>query len=193
MPTTAHFATQIYRVRLPRAAALNRDLTEEIATLARIDDAGRAWSRENYVNGYSSYASMPQLHRTSPNFGELHDRIEPHLRAFVKTLGWTAKVRPRMTTCWANQMGRGSYHTLHLHPLSLISGVYYVTTPDAASPFKIEDPRMPLFMNSPARPHYLKIKPKAGDLILFESWLRHEVPPNRAKEKRLSVSFNWEG
>jgi uncharacterized protein (TIGR02466 family) len=28
-------------------------------------------------------------------------------------------------------------------------------------------------------------------LNLFESWLRHEVPPNPAASERISISFNY--
>jgi uncharacterized protein (TIGR02466 family) len=31
----------------------------------------------------------------------------------------------------------------------------------------------------------------AGQLILFESWLRHEVAQNRVEAERISVSFNY--
>jgi uncharacterized protein (TIGR02466 family) len=33
--------------------------------------------------------------------------------------------------------------------------------------------------------------PKEGTLLLWESWLRHEVPLNRAEGERISVSFNY--
>jgi uncharacterized protein (TIGR02466 family) len=32
---------------------------------------------------------------------------------------------------------------------------------------------------------------KSGDLLLFESWLRHEVPPARFSGERISISFNY--
>lgn len=105
-----------------------------------------------------------------------------------------------MTTCWVNRMGKGCYHTLHNHPMSLISGVYYLNAPKGASPLKIEDPRLPLFMALPARKAsaksteqpYLRIPPVAGGLVMFESWTRHEVPPHNDQQDRLSVSFNYE-
>jgi uncharacterized protein (TIGR02466 family) len=31
----------------------------------------------------------------------------------------------------------------------------------------------------------------AGQLVLFESWLRHEVVPNLIDAERISVSFNY--
>ncbi len=105
-----------------------------------------------------------------------------------------------MTTCWANSMGAGTYHTMHTHPMCVLSGVYYVALPVGSSVFKIEDPRLGLLMAAPPlkrtapafRQNYIRIQPKAGEFILFESWMRHEVPPHRTKQRRLSVSFNYE-
>jgi len=31
----------------------------------------------------------------------------------------------------------------------------------------------------------------AGTVLIWESWLRHEVPANAAKAERISVSFNY--
>ena len=38
---------------------------------------------------------------------------------------------------------------------------------------------------------FVYIDPQPGAIILFESWLRHEVPANRSSEDRISVSFNY--
>ena len=64
---------------------------------------------------------------------------------------------------------------------------------------KFEDPRLSKFMAAPPktatarpahRPH-ITYPAQAGHVILFESWLRHEVPLNMADEDRSSVSFNY--
>jgi uncharacterized protein (TIGR02466 family) len=47
-------------------------------------------------------------------------------------------------------------------------------------------------MAAPARKFQEDLVPKVGEIILFESWLKHEVPPNRVKGTRISVSFNYE-
>jgi uncharacterized protein (TIGR02466 family) len=39
---------------------------------------------------------------------------------------------------------------------------------------------------------YVKYKAEAGKLILFESWLRHEVSANQSDEERISISFNYD-
>jgi uncharacterized protein (TIGR02466 family) len=141
------------------------------------------------------------LHKTSPNFGDLEKALRPHVAKFVKALNWDLQGRSiQMTTCWANSMGEGTHHTMHIHPHSVISGVYYVNAPKNSSPLKIEDPRMGYLMASPARTakaprtqqNFITIPPKAGGFVLFESWMRHEVPPHRGEQARLSVSFNYE-
>lgn len=194
------FPTFIFQGRISKRN-LNRELAREIAILSDMDEDGRRWSQKNYVGGYSSYASLTQLHKTSPHFAELEKALRPAVRAYVKRLNWNLLNRKlTMTTCWANSMGYSCHHTLHSHPLSVLSGVYYVDVPTGSSPFKIEDPRLGFLMNSPPRKptapaneqNYLVLKPKAGEFVLFESWMRHEVPPHRQKKPRLSISFNYE-
>ena len=70
--------------------------------------------------------------------------------------------------------------------------------PGAAS-IKFEDPRHAMMMAAPARRKgareglrgFVYPKPETGDVLLWESWLRHEVPMNMAEEERISVSFNY--
>jgi uncharacterized protein (TIGR02466 family) len=195
------FPSYIYRGKIAGSTALNRDLAQEIETLEQIDDPGRSWSRTRYQGGYSSYSSLTQLHHTSPNFAELEKRLRPHIKKYVAKLKWNLMGRKlAMTTCWANSMRKGTHHTMHTHPMCALSGVYYVTVPKGSSPLKLEDPRLGLLMAAPPRKssapaneqNYMLIEPKAGEFVLFESWMRHEVPPHRADKPRVSISFNYE-
>jgi uncharacterized protein (TIGR02466 family) len=203
MPSRAEavFPTFIYRGSISGAASLNRELAREIQTLGQIDDHGRSWSATRYQGGYSSYSSLTRLHQTSPYFAELEKRLRPHVKKFVNKLNWDLMGRKlQMTTCWANSMGKGTHHTMHTHPMCVLSGVYYVSVPPKSSPLKIEDPRLGLLMAAPPRKssapkneqNYILIQPKAGEFVLFESWMRHEVPPHRGSKPRLSISFNYE-
>ena len=90
-------------------------------------------------------------------------------------------------------------HSGHLHPLSTVSGSYYVQVPAGAPGIKFEDPRLERFMAAPprlasARPQnrpWFMLPAEAGNVVLFESWLRHEVPPNPSAAERISISFNY--
>jgi uncharacterized protein (TIGR02466 family) len=74
----------------------------------------------------------------------------------------------------------------------VISGTYYLAVPKGTSPLRVEDPRAALFMAAPPRKIQHDLNPKAGEIILFESWLKHEVPPHHSNEDRISVSFNYD-
>jgi uncharacterized protein (TIGR02466 family) len=140
------------------------------------------------------------MHRVSPTFATLEKRLARHVRAYAQTLCFDLEGRPlSMTDCWVNIMPRQVVHGLHLHPLATISGTYYVRTPKGSPGLKLEDPRLDRFMAAPprradsppaARP-WVTLPVAAGQIVLFESWLRHEVPPNPVDAERVSISFNF--
>jgi uncharacterized protein (TIGR02466 family) len=82
----------------------------------------------------------------------------------------------------------------------VISGTTYVAMPEGASALKLEDPRSARMMAAPPRKKdcreelktFVYQQPAVGDVLLWESWLRHEVPMNFAEDDdRISVSFNY--
>ena len=196
------FPTLIHVAPLRRAgvAALNRRLLQEALQLREDDVAGRRWSRRNYPGGYTSYGSQCRLQQISPTFATLERWLRPHLRRFATELALDLRGRELvMTDCWVNIMPMAVVHSLHLHPLSTISGTYYVSTPAGSSGLKFEDPRLDRYMAAPPRradaaPElrpWHTVPARAGEVVLFESWLRHEVPPNPSQAPRVSVSFNY--
>jgi uncharacterized protein (TIGR02466 family) len=195
------FPTQVYTASLGGRGArrLNARLLREARQLELDDEAGRRWSAHHYPGGYTSYGSASRMHRASPTFAELERRLARHVRAFARSLGLDLAGRPlAMTDCWVNLMRRGVTHGLHLHPLSTISGTYYVATPAGSPGIKLEDPRLDRMMAAPPRGGgrrgagpWVVLPARAGHVILFESWLRHEVPANAAHSPRVSVSFNY--
>jgi uncharacterized protein (TIGR02466 family) len=73
-----------------------------------------------------------------------------------------------------------------------VSGTYYVKVPKGSGPLRIEDPRAGLFMACPPRKIQRDLIPREGEVILFESWMKHEVPPHGCEESRISISFNYD-
>jgi uncharacterized protein (TIGR02466 family) len=198
MPIDALFSTFVYRAQLPRFPL--PQLEVEIEDVLGLDVAGRDWSAANYKNGFTSYATANQLHRMSPTFQLLERKTDQHVKKFATALDLDLKGgRLAMTNCWVNVMPANVHHGLHLHPLSVISGTFYVSVPKGSSAIKFEDPRLPSFMAAPPRRErarrenqtFVNYAPKAGSIILFESWLRHEVPLNSSRAPRVSVSFNY--
>jgi uncharacterized protein (TIGR02466 family) len=174
------------------SAALNRELLKECRAVRERDAPGRRWSARNYPGGYTSYGSLDQLHRLSSTFIALRERLDRHVAAYARALQWDLRGgRLEMTDCWANLMGRGAAHSLHLHPQAVISGTYYVSTPRGSAGLKFEDPRLSRFMAAPMRRTHLAFPARAGHVVLFESWLRHEVPAGGTARERVSLSFNY--
>jgi|KBSMisStaDraftv2_1062788.scaffolds.fasta_scaffold809739_2 uncharacterized protein (TIGR02466 family) len=198
MTTHKLFPTLVYSSRLEagRWQVFNDRLLRECRQLRNDDVSGRRWSRDNYPGGYTSYSSASHMHRVSPTFAHLERKLARHVRAFVRQSKLDLSGRElTMTDCWVNIMARDVSHGLHLHPLSTVSGTYYVQTPQGVPGIKLEDPRLDRFMASPPRKRgahpWVVLPAEAGSLILFESWLRHEVAANPRARERISISFNY--
>jgi len=200
VPVRPLFPTLVYTAPLQGrgADAFNAQLLRECRQYRLDDAAGRAWSKRRYPGGYTSYASLHRMHRLSPTFAALEHKLQRHVRAYVQALEYDLADRTlAMTDCWINMMARGVTHGLHLHPVSTLSGTYYVRTPRGAPGLKLEDPRLDRYMAAPprkadaAQQPWVTLPVCAGTVVLFESWLRHEVPPNRATAERISISFNF--
>jgi uncharacterized protein (TIGR02466 family) len=201
MTTHTLFPTLVHSAKLGADwRQLNDRLLRECQQLRRDDEAGRRWSQKNYPGGFTSYNSASRMHQLSPTFATLERKLNRHVARFATALELDLEGRElAMTDCWVNIMPRQVVHSLHLHPLSTISGTYYVQTPKGASGLKFEDPRLERFMAAPprrvnARPQnrpWFVIAAEAGNVVLFESWLRHEVPPHPVAAERVSISFNY--
>lgn len=197
------FPTPLWQGRLADAALL-ADLARSCRTLAQDDIAGRRWSRDHRYRGYTSYASLNDLPVRDPAFGQLARWLVRQASAFAAAAHLdlatgTGARKPRLDSLWVNILKPGGGHSGHIHPHSIISGTLYVEVPEGSGSIRFEDPRLPMLMHSPPRTpdaplecrHFVHVEPAAGDVLLWESWLRHEVMPSAAKAERVSISFNF--
>ena len=203
MTSRALFVTRLFEASLAADkgfAALNADLEDACRMLAAEDQAGRRWCKANAYPGYTSYASLDDLPTRVTAFGDLQKRLDKQAAAFAAEVAFDLKGRRLvMDSLWVNVLKPGGGHTSHIHPHSVISGAYYVATPPGASALKLEDPRLPMMMAAPGRhaeapedlQTFVYVTPAPGTVLLWESWLRHEVPANGAKSDRISISFNY--
>jgi uncharacterized protein (TIGR02466 family) len=197
---TALFPTLLYRAEARGAARLNLELAAAALELARDDRAGQRWCAKHGYGGYTSFASIADLSERFPAFARLERMIDGHAARFARALHWDLRGgRPICDSMWVNVLSQGGSHTSHLHTNAVLSGTYYVTVPEGSAPIVFEDPRHALMMAAPPRktsaPREVQTnvseKARPGTLLLWESWLRHEVPLNRAERERISVSFNY--
>ena len=182
------FATQIYRA----AIAVDEGLAKVCLVTARDDGAGQRWAKKHDYRGYTSYASLDDLPARYPEIAELKTGIDAHVKRFARQLRF-ARTKLELDSLWINVMEPGGVHGAHIHPHSAISGTYYVALPRGSSAIRFEDPRLPLMMAAPLRREkpFLTLIPKPGTLLLWESWLRHDVPQTKGRGRRISISFNY--
>ena len=192
------FVTNLYEAEIADERLL-ADLAHSIETLAQDDEAGRRWSRDHGYKGYTSYASLDDLPKRDPAFADLGKLLTRHALAFAKECAFDLQRKPRLDSIWVNLLESGGHHSAHIHPHSIISGTFYVEAPEGSGPIRFEDPRLPMMMAAPSRRKdagedrrpFVTVEPRPGLLLLWESWLRHEVLPGTGRGERLSVSFNF--
>jgi len=196
------FVTRLYRAALREHGPVidPSELEASCYSIAEDDEAGQEWCEENGYPGYTSYASLTDLPWRFPIFAELVKSLDAHVAAFVEDLEFDLDGRElKLEDIWINILPEGGTHASHIHPHSVISGTTYVSMPEGASAIKYEDPRSAMLMAAPPRRKdarrelqtFVYVAPEVGEVLLWESWLRHEVPLNQAEEERISVSFNY--
>ncbi len=196
------FVTRLYRARLSEFGTPvdSDELETSCFSIAEDDEAGQEWCEANAYPGYTSYASLTDLPWRFPIFADVVASLDQHVAAFAKDLEFDLDGKSlKLEDLWINILPEGGMHASHIHPHSVISGTTYVSMPDGASALKLEDPRSGRMMASPVRTKgarrdlqpFIYMKPEVGDVLLWESWLRHEVPMNMSEEERVSVSFNY--
>ena len=147
------------------------------------------------VGGWQS----DNLQGNHPVLNDLFLSIQEHCSIYIKELD--IKCLNKIDNIWININGHKDTNQLHCHPKCLISGVYYVKTPEDCGNIYFQHPSYNNFQydwkaektnnfNSYNSVEWW-MPSSAGLLYLFPSWLNHCVKPNlNKKEKRISISFN---
>lgn len=193
------FATPIAEAALGDEALLS-ELEAGIWMLEEGDEAGARWCQEQGYDGYTSYASLDDLPRRAPAFASLKTNLDRLVEDFAASLHWDMDAhRLELNGLWVNILGEGGSHSGHIHPGSVISGTVYIAMPKGAGALKFEDPRLTMMQAAPpmqtdipeVAKRFVYRTPAPGTVLMWESWLRHEVMASRAEDPRLSVSFNY--
>ena len=191
---TPAFPTFIGRFQVPDAEAMNQGLRQLILA----EEAEYASLGRSNIGGWHSRPDF--LHRRNPALPALTNWVAWALRRMIDTSSGTSAFAGTLSvTAWATICRGGAYHAPHSHPDSAWSGVYYV---DAGT----ESPNQPLSgvlefidpragveaVTAPADPYGepFRIRPRAGLLVVFPSWLFHWVHPYDGNAPRIAISFN---
>ena len=161
-------------------------LVDELKHIDTLD-----WIKQKANGNFKSKDTYLLKHE---QFKNIKNFINESINKFTKNISQSDQ-RLVVTQSWMNKNPKGSKHHEHVHPNSIISGVFY---------FK-QDPKLPPISFSKSIQSAIKLDPKKynnlnsetfllpctdGELILFPSNLKHSVPINMSEESRISMSFN---
>jgi uncharacterized protein (TIGR02466 family) len=185
------FPTPVWHFSIDNYQQLNSLLLAEIDRERQRDPRGIQLSN---VLGWHSANNLHQL----ASFAELTQIIDRNVLEVATFLSWDlTKIAATITTCWAMVNDKYASNALHDHPNSILSGVYYLQTPENCGGITFTDPRSSSRMLNPPLTEFnlwtlpkISYKPQAGTMLLFPSWLMHGVEPNLSDEARISMSFN---
>ncbi len=195
------FPTPILKTHPPDAGSLNQAL---LGAILEQRDAGKGIDRSNLGGWHSSTDMTDWGGEPARNLAEFAvQEASQHMIDIAadgkRQFNWGVDM-------WANINGPGDANQLHCHPGAYWSGVYY---PDPGGAERegsggeliLEDPRYPkaystvpdLVLRTADREamySQVAIRPAAGLLVLFPSWLRHSVRPHHGERERVSVAIN---
>lgn len=130
------------------------------------------------------------------DFNEFNKIIQNKGKEFLNQLGYDTKHLEFTSQIFTSNMHYGDSHGTHCHPNSLLSGVFYLDVNKSSSPIIFQDPRpfrkfvsLPRGNETLASYEKIAIIPENGLLLIWESWLDHEVPKNNS-ENRITLVFN---
>jgi uncharacterized protein (TIGR02466 family) len=188
------FYTPLLRFRVPDHEDLDAQLLAEGERL-RAESAGVAKSNRG---GWHSEGNL--FDSDVPCIAALREGARLSVIEAIKSV--TSKVDPAALDtklfAWMNVNPQGGFNAPHTHPGAHWSGVYYVLQPkvETGNSGMIEflDPRSDLpnwrLLKSKAFRLKRRIRPEAGEIVIFPSYLVHWVYPNEAGGERVTIAFN---
>ncbi len=130
----------------------------------------------------------------NPELSNIRAFIQSKIYKFVKEI-MNSTDELVITQSWINKSGKGESHHEHVHPNSLVSGVWYPVINEQLPPIQFRSKsqrdvslQCEKFNNFNSATFLLPMK--AGELIIFPSNLTHSVPANQSETERISLSFN---
>ena len=188
------FPVPVLVTRLPNGTELNERLIRELDAIRGNTPNGKpdSWACDVYTTITNNCALHEQ-----PAFREFTDIAMQCLTAFGDLMTYPlAQNNLRITQCWANVYQYGMSQEIHKHSNHVMTGVYYIKAPKNCSQLLFHSPqadtmiRPPIMHDNAFNSMTASYRPQPGDLVVFDSALRHSVPANMVNGERISISFN---
>jgi uncharacterized protein (TIGR02466 family) len=191
-----HFPTHVLVRQHRGIEALTASLVAVIEG-AREHEDNAALSTENTTQGgFQTGGDQDFLERNEPPLRALKSQIIwPAVETYLEqVLDCNPLLTPVSLVSWAVSLGPGDWQAPHFHPkeYTLISGVYYVSVPEATEPegcLEFVNPNLNA-VSMGNQPSSRLHRPETGQIILFPPYYMHFVHPLKARENRHVIAFD---
>ena len=185
------FSTPIWTSKISNFENINNEMLEYITSLQKKDPLGiiksnfKGWHSKNF-----------DLKNDPPK--KFIECIKDNINLSINDMGWDLiNQSVKIKSVWAIINEKDAWNQKHHHSNSDLSAAYYVSAHEDCGDIVFYDPRPARVYKQPIAksPNKLNgtvssIKPEAGMLVLFPSYLDHSVNPNISNKKRVVISFN---
>jgi uncharacterized protein (TIGR02466 family) len=154
-------------------------------------------NKEDHIWEYKTTFSKEEKMRKISNTPFINKYIKNISDKFINSIGWDWLWEIEVQA-FVTKMEKGDQHDYHNHPNGVLSGVCYLNTNSDCSSIVFEDPRNVRAFNSLKQKdmgynidnqNQVTFQPKNGDILIWESWLKHKVPINNC-DCRETLVFN---
>ncbi|MBW9260547.1 MAG: 2OG-Fe(II) oxygenase family protein [Candidatus Thiodiazotropha sp. (ex. Lucinisca nassula)] len=187
------FVTPVVNYLWPNSADLNAELQ---AYILECEKSEKGLSK-SVVGGWHSELDM--LARDAAPIAQLRERLWVFTQALLKQFSQSGETFNFRIEGWGNVLRHGQYHSMHAHPNATWSGCYYVNGNDEVEDqpfsgrFELIDPRPAASLNYAESSNLygrFLLNPNPGQMIVFPSWMQHQVHPYFGDGERITVAFN---
>ena len=187
------FPSPVFQFKVKNFENLNKQLSDYIYGLKNNDEKG---VQRSNVNGWHSKNFKIEKDNIPYNFVKsIHAYVK---EVIVDGFGWKyVPEKVGVSEIWAIINKKGTFNSSHNHPGSYLSAAYYVKAPNNCGNIHFYDPNEIKKFNSPSTEKLTElstsgfsIKPEEGHLLIFPSYLYHDVGKSLSDEDRIVISFN---
>ncbi len=152
---------------------------------------GKENNRSNAGNAWHSETNFAGPTQKLPIAKEVMDNFKACAWDYGYKLAGPAKL-----SYWTIISTKYGYNKRHNHPGSLLSAVVYLQVPEKSGRIIFTDPRPCRIMETgfnrtqESKLASITFEPKVGLMLVFPSWLEHEVEMTLSDEDRVIASFN---
>lgn len=150
-----------------------------------------------YTWGYkNTYTSDKGIERKE-EFLDFGNKIKKYGSEYMRKLGYDLSDDELEIFIFASEMHKGDTHRIHTHQNAILSGVFYLSVPENSADINFYDPRpfrkfvsYPVVEQTEVTWESVRFSPSKGLLLIWESWIEHEVPINNSDDGRITLVFN---